>query len=185
MESRPNGQHQSCRPLPDDKPPLGCHHAFMGTTSHPVMTRRKQRAAEIASREAELRQWQGDFDRRRARAASERGRKGSVSERGRKGSVSERGRKGSVSDAERRMRAEMSALARERKILLEQVTRREAELRQRQSKYDRARAAAAKKGKQPPVSQAEHALRTELAVLESERAHLDGTAQRDRQDADI
>jgi hypothetical protein len=139
----------------------------MGTTSHPVMTRRKQRAAEIASREAELRQWQSDFDRRRARAASERG------------------QKRPVSDAERRMRAEMSALARERKILLEQVTRREAELRQRQSKYDRARAAAAKKGKQPPVSQAEHALRTELAVLESERAHLDGTAQRDRQDADI
>jgi hypothetical protein len=176
MESRPNGQHQSCRPLPDDKSPVGCHHAFMGTTSHPVMTRRKQRAAEIASREAELRQWQGDFDRRRARAASERGQKGSVSERG---------QKRPVSDAERRMRAEMSALARERKILLEQVTRREAELRQRQSKYDRARAAAAKKGKQPPVSQAEHALRAELAVLESERAHLDGTAQRDRQDADI
>jgi len=133
----------------------------MGTTSHPVMTRRKQRAAEIASREAELRQWQADFDRRRARAASERG------------------QKRPVRDAERRMRAEMSALARERKILLDQVTRREAELRPRQSEYDRARAAAAKKGKQPPVSQAERALRAELATLESERAHLDGTAQRD------
>jgi hypothetical protein len=153
--------------MPDDKPPVQCHDALMGTTSHPVMTRRKQRAAEIASREAELRQWQGDFDRRRARAASERG------------------QKRSVSDVERRMRAEMSALARERKILLEQVTRREAELRQRQSEYDRARAAAAKRGKQPLVSKAERALRAELAALESERAHLDGTAQRARPDADI
>jgi hypothetical protein len=152
--------------MPDDKPPVQCHDALMGTTSHPVMTRRKQRAAEIASREAELRQWQGDFDRRRARAASERG------------------QKRSVSDVERRMRAEMSALARERKILLEQVTQREAELRQRQSEYDRARAAAAKRGKQPLVSKAERALRAELAALESERAHLDGTAQRARQDAD-
>src|SRR5216684_2680530 len=97
--------------MPHDNAPVECHDALMGTTSHPVMTRRKQRAAEIASREAEL--------------------------------------------------------------------------RQRQSEYDRARAAAAKKSRQPPVSKAERALRAELAALESERAHLDGTAQSARQDADI
>ena len=122
------------------------------------MTRRKQRAMEIAFREAELRDLQSDFDRRRARAAGERG------------------RIRPVSDAERQMRAEMSALASERKILLEQVTRREAELRQRQSDSDRA--AAANKGQPPLVSTAERALRAELAALASERAHLDGTAQR-------
>ena len=83
------------------------------------------------------------------------------------------------------MRAEMSALARERKLLLEQVTRREAELRRRQSEYDRGHAAGAKKGEPPTVTKAERALRGELAALESERAHLDGTAQRDRRDAAI
>lgn len=131
------------------------------------MTQRKQRAIEIARREAELRDRQSEFDRMRARTAGERGRR-------------------RLSDAERQMRAEMSALARERKLLLEQVTRREAELRQRQSEYDRGHAAAAKKGQPPPtVTKAERALRGELAALESERAHLDGTAQRDRRDAAI
>ena len=130
------------------------------------MTGRKQRAIEIASREAELRDRQSEFDRKRARTSGERGQR-------------------RLSAAERQMRAEMSALARERKILLEQVTRREAELRQRQSEGDRARGAAAKKGQPPPVTTAERALRAELAVLESERAHLDGTAQRVRRDADI
>jgi hypothetical protein len=139
----------------------------MNATSHPVMTQRKQRAAEIASREAELRERQGDLDRKRARATGERG------------------QKRPVNDAERQLRSEMRALARERQVLLEQVSRREAQLRQRQSLGDRARAAAARKGRQPSVTKAERALRAELAVLESERAHLDGTAQRIRQDADI
>jgi hypothetical protein len=130
------------------------------------MTQRKQRAIEIARREAELRDRQSEFDRKRARTAGDRGRR-------------------RLSDAERQMRAEMSALARERTILLEQVTRREAELRQRQGARDRDRAAAAKKGTQLPVTQAEQALQAELAVLASERAHLDGTVQRARRDAAI
>jgi hypothetical protein len=130
------------------------------------VTRRKRRAIEIAAREAELRDRQSEFDRKRARGSAERGQR-------------------RLSEAERQMRAEMSALAKERKILLEQVTRREAELRQRQSEGDRTRGAAAEKGQPPPVSKAERALRAELAVLESERAHLDGTAQRDRRDAAI
>jgi hypothetical protein len=130
------------------------------------MTQRKQRAIEIARREAELRDRQSEFDRKRARAAGERGRS-------------------RLSDAERQMRAEMRSLARERKILLEQVNRREAELRQRQSDRDRATATAAKKGQVPPVTTADQALRAELAVLASERAHLDGSAQRARRDADI
>jgi hypothetical protein len=132
------------------------------------MTQRKQRAIEIALREAELRDRQSEFDRKRARAAGERGRS-------------------RLSDAERQMRAEMRSLARERKILLEQVNRREAELRQRQSDRDRdrANATAAKKGQVPPVTTADQALRAELAVLASERAHLDGSAQRARRDADI
>ena len=130
------------------------------------MTQRKQRAIEIALREAELRDRQSEFDRKRARAAGERGRS-------------------RLSDAERQMRAEMRSLARERKILLEQVNRREAELRQRQSARDRANATAAKKGQVPPVTTADQALRAELAVLASERAHLDGSAQRARRDADI
>jgi hypothetical protein len=130
------------------------------------MTQRKQRAIEIALREAELRDRQSEFDRKRARTAGERGQR-------------------RLSDAERQMRAEMSALARERKILLEQVTRREAELRRRQGGRDRDRAAAAQSGKQLPVTQAEQALQAELAVLASERAHLDGTVQRARRDAAI
>jgi hypothetical protein len=130
------------------------------------MTQRKQRAIEIAHREAELRDRQSEFDRKRARAAGERGR-------------------GRLSDAERQMRAEMRSLARERKLLLEQVNRREAELRQRQSDRDRAHASAARKGQVPPVTAADQALRAELATLASERAYLDGTVQRDQRDADI
>jgi hypothetical protein len=130
------------------------------------MTQRKQRAIEIALREAQLRDRQSEFDRKRARIAGERGQR-------------------RLSDAERQMRAEMSALARERTILLEQVTRRETELRQRQGARDRDRAAAAKKGTLLPVTQAEQALQAELAVLASERAHLDGTVQRARRDAAI
>lgn len=136
---------------------------------HPItpgMTQRKQRAIEIALREAELRDRQSEFDRKRARTAGERGQR-------------------RLSDAERQMRAEMSALAGERKILLEQVIRREAELRQRQGARDRIRAAAAKRGKELPVTKAEQALQAELAVLASERAHLDGTVQRARRDAAI
>jgi len=138
----------------------------MSAASHPATTQRKQRAIAIASREAELRERQSELDRKRARATGERG------------------QKRPVTDAERQLRSEMRALARERKILLEQVTLREAELRRRQSRGDRDRAAA-KRGEQPPVTAAERALRTELAMLASERAHLDGTAQRSRQDADI
>jgi hypothetical protein len=124
------------------------------------MTKRKQRAIEIALREAELRDRQSEFDRKRARIAGERGQR-------------------RLSEAERQMRAEMRALARERKILLQQVTRRETELRQRQGDRDRSLAAAARRGGQPPaVTKAEQALRAELAALASERAHLDGTAQR-------
>jgi hypothetical protein len=130
------------------------------------MTHRKQRAIEIARREAELRDRQSEFDRKRARAAAGRGQR-------------------RLSDAERQMRAEMSALARERKTLLEQVIRREAELRQRQGERDRAHAAAAKPGEQAPVTKAEQALRAELAALASERAHLDGSVQRARRDAAI
>jgi hypothetical protein len=139
----------------------------MNAASHPAMTQRRQRAAEIAAREAELRDLQSELDRKRARRTP--------------GS----GQKRPSSDAERRLRSEMSALARERTMLLEQVTRREAELRQRQGRGDRDRAAAAEQGKQPPVTEAELALRAELAVLASERAHLDGTAQRSRRDAEI
>jgi hypothetical protein len=128
------------------------------------MTQRKQRAIEIAQREAELRDRQSEFDRKRARAAGGRGR---------------------LSEAERQMRAEMRSLARERQILLEQVNRREAELRQRQSDRDRAHAAAARKGQVPPVTTADAALRAELALLASERAHLDGSVQRAQRDADI
>jgi hypothetical protein len=130
------------------------------------MTQRKQRAIEIALREAELRDRQSEFDRKRARAAGDRGQR-------------------RLSEAERQMRAEMRSLAGERKILLEQVNRREAELRQRQSDRDRAHAAAARKGQVPPVTVADQALRAELADLASERAHLDGSAQRSRRDADI
>jgi hypothetical protein len=132
----------------------------------PGMTQRKQRAIEIALREAELRDRQSEFDRKRARTAGERGQR-------------------RLSDAERQMRAEMSALTGERKILLEQVIRREAELRRRQGDRDRARAAAANRGKELPVTKAEEALQAELAVLASERAHLDGTVQRARRDAAI
>jgi hypothetical protein len=134
------------------------------------MSQRKRRAIEIASREAELRERQGDLDRKRARATGARG------------------QKRPVSDAERQLRSELRSLARERRILLEQVTAREAELRQRQSRGDRTRAAAARRGEpgeQPLVTKAERALRAELAVLASERAHLDGTAQRSQRDADI
>jgi hypothetical protein len=135
----------------------------MGSLSHPAMSPRKQRAIEIASREARLRERQGDFDRQRARSGRARG----------------------VSVAEQRLRAEMSALARERTALLEHVIARQAELRQRQSRRDHDRAAAASRGGQLPVTEAEIALRAELAALESERAHLDGSAQRARDEAEL
>src|ERR1019366_6141560 len=128
-------------------PPCGYEHQIT-----PGMTQRKQRAIEIALREAELRDRQSEFDRKRARTAGERGQR-------------------RLSDAERQMRAEMSALAGERKILLDQAIR--------------PRAAAAKRGKELPVTKAEEALQAELAVLASERAHLDGTVQRARRDAAI
>src|ERR1035437_5789401 len=122
------------------------------------MTQRKQRAIEIALREAELRDRQSEFDRKRARTAGERGQR-------------------RIRDAERQMRAEMSALAGERKILLEQVIRREAELRQRQAARDRARAAAANRGKELPVTKAEEALQAELAVLDKGHANHHDSGQ--------
>jgi len=128
------------------------------------MTARKKRAVEIAGREAELARQRSEFDRQRAAAFKE-------------------GRKLPATEAERQVQAELRALEKERKALLEQIGQRQAALRLRQGELSRARAAAvARRGKKalPPVTKAERKLRSEMAVLDSERAWLDGTVQRDR-----
>lgn len=85
-------------------------------------------------------------------------------------------------------RARRSArLAAERDRLLAEITARETELRSKQGSLDRARnaAAAARNGskKKAPVTKAEKKVRAELALLQSERAHVDGTVGRTRDSA--
>jgi DNA repair exonuclease SbcCD ATPase subunit len=136
----------------------------MSSTTAPAMTARKKRAVEIAEREAELVRQRSEFDRQRTAAFKE-------------------GRKLPAAEAERQIRAELRALEKERKALWEQIGQRQAALRLRQSELSRARpAATARRGKKalPPATKAERKLRSEMAVLDSERAWLDGTVQRDR-----
>jgi DNA repair exonuclease SbcCD ATPase subunit len=137
----------------------------MSSMNAPAMTARKRRAVEIAEREAELVRQRSEFDRRRTAA------------------FQETGRKVPATDAERQVRAELRALADERKALLDQIGQLQAALRLRQGELARARATAvARRGKKalPPVTKAEKKLRSEMAALDSERAWLDGTVQGDR-----
>ena len=146
----------------------------MGTSSAspPVMTPRKQRGLEIFARERELRTQQSAFDRERTRIFTETGHKVS-------------GKESQVGGEEKAVRAELRALAAERARLLEEITAREAELRARQATFDRTRSAGAgtpgQGKKKALVTRAEQEIRTELAVLQSERAYVDGTVGRDRE----
>lgn len=143
--------------------------------SRPVTTRRKERGLEISARQQELRAQQSAFDRERTRIFTETGQKAS-------------GGKSQVSEEEKAVRGELRALAAERARLLTEIAAREAQLRTRQAAFDQARQAAAKtpgRGKKPSVTKAEQKVRAELAILQSERAHVDGTAVRDRESAQI
>jgi hypothetical protein len=82
-------------------------------TAPAPMTPRKQRAMQIADREAELHRLQSDLARQRTGA-------------------SRQGRALTATDEEQGIRAELRALTGERARLLEQVTQREARLRERQ-----------------------------------------------------
>jgi hypothetical protein len=129
---------------------------------------RKRRAIEIADREKELVRRQSDFDCERTIAWRDHGVKVVAGE------------------AELQVRTELRSLRSERTKLLGEVKRCEAELRAQRSKFDRARSngggTRSKRGApKPSVSAAERELRAKLAMLASERAHLDGTAARDRE----
>ena len=138
------------------------------------MTRRKERGLEIFAWEKELRARQSAFDRERTRIFTETGQKVS-------------GRESKVSEEERTVRAQLRALAAERDGLLAEIAAREAELRAKQSAYGQARSAAAgtpgRAKKKAPVTKAEQKVRAELALLQRERAHVDGTVGRDRDSA--
>ncbi len=139
------------------------------------MTRRKERGLEISAREKELRAQQSAFDRECTRIFTETGQKVS-------------GRESQVSEEEEAVRGELRALAAERARLLAEIAAREAELRTEQAAFDQARRAAARtpgRGKKAPVTKAEQKVRAELALLQSERAHVDGTVGRDRESAQI
>lgn len=140
----------------------------MERASERTPSERKRRAIEIAEREAVLMRQQSEFDCERTIAWRDRGVKMAAGE------------------AELQVRAELRALRAERKKLLGQVKRREEQLRARRREFDRARSASCgnnvRGGKvKKPVSTAEREIRAELSMLASERAHLDGTAARDRQ----
>ena len=95
-------------------------------TAPAPMTQRKQRAMQIADREAELHRLQSDLARQRTGA-------------------SRQGRALTATDEEQGIRAELRALTGERARLLEQVTQREVRLRERQGEQARNRAAITEK----------------------------------------
>jgi hypothetical protein len=140
------------------------------------MTPRQQRGLEICGREQELRAQQSEFDRERARIFTQTGQKLS-------------GRESQVSEQEKTVRGELRALAAERARLLSEITTQEAGLRPQQAAFGQARRAAAKtpgpSKKATPVTEAEQKVRAQLATLQSERAHVDGTVWRDRESARI
>ncbi len=125
----------------------------------------------VFAREKELRARQAEFDRDRSRIHAETGQRVS-------------GKESQVSREERVVRAELRALAAERARLLGEITAREAELRPRLAAFDKARPAQAVKPgrgkKASAVTKAERQVRAELTLLQSERAHVDGTVGRDR-----
>lgn len=135
----------------------------------PVMTPRKKRGLEISAREQELRAQQSEFDRERTRIFTETGQKVS-------------GRESQVNEQEKAVRGELRALAAERACLLTEIIAQEARLRPQQAAFDQARRAGAKKN---PLTKAEQEVRAGLALLQSERAHVDGTVWRDRESAQI
>lgn len=60
-------------------------------------------------------------------------------------------------------------------------------LRTQQSAFDQARRSAAAttgRGRKPPVTKAERKVGAELALLQSERTHVDGIVGRDRESAE-
>jgi hypothetical protein len=126
-------------------------------------TPRKRRAIEIADRETALRTRQAELQRQAARGAPQ-------------------------SPDLRDVRRELQGLAAERATLLDQVRQAETPLRGEQSRLDHNRATVtAQRGKRalPKVTNAEKQVRVKLAALASERAWLDGTVQRDREQAEI
>lgn len=133
------------------------------------MTVRKKRGLEIAEREAELQGRRSAFDRERSRIFRETGQKP--------------GGKKTWSEEERAVRAELRALEDERATLLAQIDAELAELRSQQAEFKRIRTSvwAAGRRKKPPVTKKEQKLSTKLAVLQSERAHVDGAVRRDRE----
>ncbi|WP_301174594.1 hypothetical protein [Actinomadura geliboluensis] len=135
------------------------------------MTARKKRGLEIAAREAELQARRRAFDRERSRIFRETGQRP--------------GGKKTWSEEERAVRAELRALADERAALLTQIDGEMAKLRPQQAEFERLRneARAAGRRKKLPVTKREQKLRNRLAVLQSERAHIDGTVQRGRERA--
>ncbi|MEU5993853.1 hypothetical protein ABZ806_33190 [Spirillospora sp. NPDC047418] len=142
----------------------------MSTSETPgqAMTARKKRGLEIDAREVELRARKSAFDRERSRILRETGQKL---------------RKDSWSEEERAVRAELDVLATERAALLAQIDAEMVKLRPQQAKYDRLRnaAKASSRRKKLPITKEEQELRSKLALLHSERAHIDGTARRDRE----
>jgi predicted nucleic acid-binding Zn-ribbon protein len=88
----------------------------------------------------------------------------------------------------REVRDELKNLAAERQTLLAQVRQAETTLRAEQGRLDRNRAAlTAQRGRRalPKVTKAEKQVRVKLAALASERAWLDGTVHRDREQAEM
>jgi hypothetical protein len=139
------------------------------------MTPRKKRGLEIFARQRQLRDQQSAFDRERTRPFTETGQKVS-------------GKESEVSREERAVRAELRALAAERARLLEEIAAEEAKLRPRLAAFDKVRHAGdAKPGrgkkKAAVVTKAERERRAAFALLQSERAHMDGTVGRDRASA--
>ncbi|MEV7012024.1 hypothetical protein [Streptosporangium sp. NPDC051022] len=153
---------------PADCPDDTCHDADMDrSAASQQMTPRKKRGLEIFAREKELRTRQADFDRERTRVFQETGRR--ISSK-----VSR------VSPEERAVRTELTSLAEERATLLEQIAQQTAKLQARQGEFERRRAAAKTK-RERAVSDAEHRVLAQLALLQSERAYVDGTASRNRE----
>ncbi|WP_157555669.1 hypothetical protein [Herbidospora yilanensis] len=139
--------------------------------SRPPLTPRMRRGLEIAARDDEIGSLLADFNRERSRVFRETG-------------VRQSGKESKVSPEERAIIRERRELAAERQFLLDQIAAEWAVLKPKQARFDQARAEAkAARRPKPPVSKAEQRVRDRMAALQRDRAYVDGTAYRDRQQA--
>ncbi|WP_143591572.1 hypothetical protein [Thermoactinospora rubra] len=112
-----------------------------------------------------------DFDRQRSRIFAGTG-------------VRQSRKESKVSPDEKAVLAELREIAAQRAQVLDEIAAELEKLKPKQVPFDQARAAAKAAGrrKKLPVSAAEQKLRNRIAALQRDRAYVDGTVWRDREE---